>query len=346
MTASASIVPYPILLVGTALALLQHVSAGFLIQPVEIGGCYDSSSEKFVHCALNISQCQEDIIFKSPEDLRAANEEHCVADTMLIGRCRDTDQCAITAEVCDQPQFFQAVEVFPSGFSTTTDCTAREKVFTSVPTQYGGCHNPTTNEVVCLLYPTDCKEGEIFVSAEAAKGILNGIGCHCHDVQVGVCRPSHSGYNGLECAIAKDSCDMTSIFVPAREAMEHDVINDLIDCRLCVADSMPVPTLAPAQQDDIQSQQPQGQPSQNQPQQGGMAQSASTNDSASTDDKKPNIGVILGAAIGAIVACMVIAFFVTRHVQRQKQIKFNAEREIETGEDLKETDASFETSIS
>merc|ERR1739848_503457 len=78
-----------------------------------------------------------------------------------------------------------------------------------VPTQYGGCKDGTTNEIVCVISPDDCLYTEAWITPSVVEAELIG-GCRCHDVRVGLCKGTFEyNRNTYACAISTDDCVLT-----------------------------------------------------------------------------------------------------------------------------------------
>lgn len=221
--------PFLILVVNSQLHLHTEV---------DIGGCYDTTIEEFVHCAAVEKECEEigNVRFRSAKQLKFVDIEPCTAERLIVGTCGDTGECALTEDACTDPSTFIAPAREDDG-TTSGECTAKGVMIDEVfhPTQYGGCRDGVTGEVSCMLTPEDCSQYEAWIPASVVETIREG-GCRCNDVRVGLCEGfNHAGSSESgRCAISPDDCEF-SAFVPPTDVLKHPALKD---CRLCDNDNI------------------------------------------------------------------------------------------------------------
>jgi len=202
---------------------------------VDIGGCFDTTTDEFVHCAAVEKECEEigNVRFRSAKQLKFIELDPCTPEQLVVGTCGDTGACALTEDACDDPSQFVAPMREDDGI-TSGECKARGIIIENVfrPTQYGGCKDGVTGNVACMLTPDDCTKYEAWIPASAAEKLQQG-GCRCNDVRVGLCPGFGSSHGGASdpgrCAISQDDCEF-SAFVPPADVLSHPA---LLDCRLC-----------------------------------------------------------------------------------------------------------------
>lgn len=207
----------------------------YLHTEVDIGGCFDTISEEFIHCAAVEKECEEvgNVRFRSAKQLKFIDIESCTAEQLGVGVCGDTGQCALTEDACEKPSEFIAPTRENDG-TISSECNAKGVMIDEVfhPTQYGGCKDGVTGEVSCMLTPDDCSQYEAWIPANVVETIREG-GCRCNDVRVGLCEGFGSTHSGIpepgRCAISPDDCEF-SAFVPPTDVLKHP---SLVDCRLC-----------------------------------------------------------------------------------------------------------------
>lgn len=196
------------------------------VRTVEVGGCVDVLIDELLYCAAIGDECSEDynIRFRTSDELKQLLNAKCTTEDIPLGTCRSTGNCVITKDSCVDPTDFIEPDVNGS-------CNAEGSSINGdfVPTQYGGCKDGTTGEIVCVLAPEECLEREAWIPPSVVEENLIG-GCRCHDVRVGLCSGSqHHGYE-FKCAISADDCNyLTQGFQTAREVMDQP----FKDCRLC-----------------------------------------------------------------------------------------------------------------
>lgn len=221
---------------------------------VDIGGCFDTTTDEFVHCAAVEKECEEigNVRFRSAKQLKFIELEPCTSEQLVVGTCGDTGACALTEDACDDPSQFVAPMREDDG-TTSGECKARGIIIENVfrPTQYGGCKDGVTGNVACMLTPDDCTKYEAWIPASAVEKLQVG-GCRCNDVRVGLCPGFGSSHGGASdpgrCAISQDDCEF-SAFVPPADVLNHPA---LLDCRLCdksseleISPTTDVPTTKP-----------------------------------------------------------------------------------------------------
>ncbi len=222
-------------LISIAFVYLSLVSVHAGVAPelrsALIGACFDLKNDQLLYCAAIEEECdlKSGMKFRNANELEILGDYECNTETLPIGTCRSTGQCALTDDSCDNIVDFSSEDINKVG------CNAEGIISNKrfVPTQYGACLHGTTDEVTCVLTPDDCTEKEAWISANVAKLKRYG-GCKCHDVKVGACVRGPSINPMLsQCAISKDDCNpLIESYSSARDVMDHA----LLDCRLCAYD--------------------------------------------------------------------------------------------------------------
>lgn len=274
---------------------------------VDIGGCYDTTSEKFIHCAAVEKECEEigNVRFRSAKQLKFIDIEPCTAERLVVGTCGDTGECALTEDACADQSKFIAPARDDDG-TTSGECKAKGVMIDEVfhPTQYGGCRDGVTGEISCMLTPEDCSQYEAWIPANAVETIREG-GCKCNDVRVGLCEGFGSTHSGNSepgrCAISPDDCEF-SAFVPPTEVLDHP---SLVDCRLCDNDNILDITFTNENDSESSSE---------------IRSSASKSDEEDDNEGSETLVVIIS---GAVALCVVLLSIVGLLMRRKKSRRDN-----------------------
>jgi len=221
-----SITSFAVLLISTfSRSVNSEVTP--ILKTVDVGGCVDEIQNTVIFCAAFETDCEayDNLRFKTSHELADADLGECTTEDIPLGTCNSTGKCAITKDSCSDPNDYVSADINYGA------CNAEGNSFNYefIPTQYGGCKDGETNEIICALTPTDCTDREAWLPASAVEKELEG-GCRCHDVKVGLCKGNFHDSNIYKCAIASDNCDrLVQNFSTAREVIDQP----LRDCRLC-----------------------------------------------------------------------------------------------------------------
>lgn len=229
-----------------SLSLLAATLAAPALANVELGGCYDSSSNS-VRCALNSSYCEDDgTMWLTPNVVQTDiyYGSPCTCDETPVGSCYDVQQthvatCHLHEDQCpvysDGSTHYWISHDYTFADGSTCTCGYNRN---AGDTQFGVCYDTSSHQTTCSVSDHDCTSSETWIAPQEAL-LSYDIDCPCDDVETGACYSLST--HATTCAVAPDSCDSGETFIGARSA--RDDYN--MSCKLCTRYS-PSPSLTQA----------------------------------------------------------------------------------------------------
>ena len=226
--------------------LFAAVLAAPALANVELGGCYESSSNS-VRCALNSSYCEDDgTMWLTPNVVQTDiyYGSPCTCDETPVGSCYDVqnthvatchlheDQCPVYS---DGSTHYWISHDYTFADGSTCTCGYNRN---AGDTQFGVCYDTSSHQTTCSVSDHDCTSSETWIAPQEAL-LSYDIDCPCDDVETGACYSLST--HATTCAVAPDSCDSGETFIGARSA--RDDYN--MSCKLCTRYS-PSPSLTRA----------------------------------------------------------------------------------------------------
>jgi len=195
---------------------------------VESGGCYSDGGfvdTHFARCALESTECFDEEVFMSSQQMYELGQIPCRADEFVGGDCTsglDSVGCTNRAESCKVPSKFVARD---------TCRMHKDELNTGEHTYFGRCQSRDESDRWCVWGYKECNAalGEKWYPAEVDSNWLSA--CNCEHVKTGACRHDGGGAGGegYYCAVSAMGCADPRTYVPSG-LLEKQLG---LDCRLC-----------------------------------------------------------------------------------------------------------------